>query len=199
MLTFRPDLLEVAESFIFYSKLYKDDCSECRNTQPTGAWIVCTLALTHNWSFTFQKVQREQGNENIHPLCTCRNRSAATLSCSHNSSHFNDSVNHSAHKELLKNPIFFSQFLQPRNTFVCRRLSLGCGELPTFLTEEICERNIFYHSFPPCLGQCTCHTVTWCNVRAVVIGSACVYVRYWTMARSLLNKENHSPFQQCFL
>lgn len=35
----------------------------------------------------------------------------------------------------------------------------GCGELPA-LTEELSGRNIFHHSFPARLGQCTRHSVT---------------------------------------
>lgn len=83
-------------------------------------------------------------------------------------SNFNDSVNHST---CIERPEFFfgvhSTNWGSPEIHLCRCSLPGCGELVPWLTEELSERNIFHHSFPPCLGQCTRHSVTWCNVRAV--------------------------------
>lgn len=64
------------------------------------------------------------GDKVFYHLCMRRNSIAETFRRSNDCSNFNDSVNHSAHKELLKNPVFFfswsalNQLVQPRNTFV---------------------------------------------------------------------------------
>lgn len=117
---------------------------------------------------------------------------------------FNDSVSHSARKEPGRNPVLFSgSALSSPETHLCTCVVRGRGEPPPRLTEELSERNILHHSFPPCLGQCTRHSVTWCNVRAAgrlaaqVWVGVCVCVcccRRRTAAPSLLFQENHSSF-----
>lgn len=131
--------------------------------------IVRALASNFiSWSFT------PGGGDHtkvFYHLCMRRNSIAETFRRSNDCSNFNDSVNHSAHKELLKNPGFFFRGVHSTNwcspeIHLCTCSLPGCGELVPRLTEELSERNIFHHSFPPCLGQCTRHSVTWCNVRA---------------------------------
>lgn len=83
---------------------------------------------------------------------------AETFRSSNDRSNINDSVNLSAHKELLKNPLFFGE---------CTQL---IGAPQKYICANACplsERNTFHRSFPSCLRQCTHHWVTWCNVRAM--------------------------------
>lgn len=132
-------------------------------------------------------------------LYVCRNTdgswnsNAKTFRSSNDCSNINDCVNHSAHKERLKNPVFMerTQPIWAPQKYICGWCSLpGSSELVPWLTEELSERNMFHHSFPSCLGQCTRQSVTWCNVRAMrrlALGGGCASV--WHSAVSMCATE----------
>lgn len=127
-------------------------------------------------------------------------------------SNFNDSVNHSACIERPENPVFLwsalNQWEQPRNTFVSMLSARlwWAGSLSDWgaLWEE--HFSPLFSPLPwtmyPSLSdlmQCeSCGEACCCWWLGLYAPFSCVYVRYWTVAPSLLNKENHSPFQQCF-
>lgn len=94
-------------------------------------------------------------------VCTSRDGSwrsvAEAFRSSNDCSNINDSVNHSAHRTS-KEPSFLvecTQLIGAPQKYICA----NAGTLS--------ERNTFHHSFPSCLTQCTHHSVTWCNVRAM--------------------------------
>lgn len=144
-----------------------------------------------------------------------RNSIAETFRRSNDCSNFNDSVNHSAPKELLKNPVFFfswsalNQLVQPRNTFVYM-LSAWLWWAGSLTDWGALWEKHFSPLFSPLpwtmypslsdLMQCESYgEACCCWWLGLCVALSCVYVRYWTVAPSLLSKENHSPFQQCFL
>lgn len=151
--------------------------------------------MCENWPWVILWVDhllfnRTRGSHTIkvfYHLYMCRNSHAETFRHSNGCLNFYDSVNHSTHKKILKNPVFrgvhSTNRCNPEIHFLCRCFLPGCGELVPWLTQELSERNIFHHSFPPCLGQCTRHSVTWCNVRALgrlAVGG--VWVSMWLSA-----------------
>lgn len=133
---------------------------------------------------------------------------AGTFTSSNDGSNINGRVNHSAHKERPRRSPVSCALNQsgrplppapcPGNTFVSK---LSAWLRWADRLEELSEGNMFHHSFPPCPGQCTRHSVTWCNVRAAgrlapgggralcVCGPSAACPRRWTAARSSLNNE----------
>lgn len=168
------------------------------------------------WSVDNFLLNRTRGNHTIKVLwylLVCRNSNAETFRSSNDRSNINDSVNHSVSKELLKNPVFMecTQPIGAPQKYICvDALCLAVvSRLPDWLRSSLRE-TFFTTLFPlasdnvPVTQWLDAMWELWGGLLLVVVGSLCgvrlcVYVRYWTVAPSLLNKENHSPFQQCFL
>lgn len=125
-------------------------------------WFACTGLNQDNLFF----VMTRGNNYMLFVLRGCYvswNSNAGTFRSSNDNSNIDDCVNHSADNELRRNPLLLlcTQLIAALQKCICVNALLwlwGAGSLS--------EGNMFHHSFPSCLRQCTRHSVTWCNVRA---------------------------------